>query len=200
MNWIVHRAVKVGLVFSAAIGFAALAISGLRDALLEVYLLGIGGVLLLALVRTTSETGSGTRESDFDRAVADMSRRHPSDSGELTMVNDVQQSVASSFHLHTRLRPILREIAAHRLSMRFGVDLHREPDARTRIDRSRGLGTRAPGTAASERSSCARPAGVSAQQGRRTAGRDLRDADRPRDCVSQRSNSRGDGPGRRREA
>jgi len=127
MNWIVHRAVKVGLVFSAAIGFAALAISGLRDALLEVYLLGIGGVLLLALVRTTTETGSGTRESDFDRAVADMSRRHPADSGELTLVNDVQQSVASSFHLHTRLRPILREIAAHRLSIRFGVDLRREP-------------------------------------------------------------------------
>jgi len=128
MNWIVHRAVKVGLVFSAAIGFAALAVSGLRDALLEVYLLGIGGVLLLALVRTTSATGSGKRESDFDRAVADMGRRHPPDSGELTMVNDVQQSVASTFHLHTRLRPILREIAAHRLSMRFGVDLQREPD------------------------------------------------------------------------
>jgi hypothetical protein len=128
MNWIVHRAVKVSLVFSAAIGFAALAVSGLRDALLEVYLLGIGAVLLLALVRTTNQTGSGTRESDFDRAVADMSRRHPPDSGELAMVNDVQQSVASSFHLHTRLRPILGEIAAHRLSMRFGVDLHREPD------------------------------------------------------------------------
>jgi hypothetical protein len=128
VNWIVHRAVKVGLVFSAAIGFAALAISGLRDALLEVYLLGIGGVLLLALVRTTTETGSGTRASDFDRAVADMSRRHPSDSVELTLVNDVQQSVASSFHLHTRLRPILREIAAHRLSIRFGVDLRREPE------------------------------------------------------------------------
>ena len=128
MNWIVHRAVKVGLVFSAAIGFAALAVSGLRDAFLEVYLLGIGAVLLLALVRTTSQTGSGTRESDFDRAVADMSRRHPPDSGELAMVNDVQQSVASSFHLHTRLRPTLGEIAAHRLSMRFGVDLHGEPD------------------------------------------------------------------------
>jgi hypothetical protein len=128
MNWIVHRAVKVGLVFSATIGFAALAISGLRDALLEVYLLGVGGVLLLALVRTTSETGSGTRESEFDRAVAHMSRRYPSDSGELTLVHDVQQSVASTFHLHMRLRPILREIAAHRLSMRFGVDLRREPE------------------------------------------------------------------------
>jgi hypothetical protein len=126
MSWIVRRALKLGLVFSAAIAFAAFAIAGLRDALLEVYLLGIGGVLLLALVRTTSESGPGTEASDFDRAVADMNRRYPSDSGELSLVHDVQQSVASAFHLHTRLRPMLREIAAHRLSMRFGVDLDRE--------------------------------------------------------------------------
>jgi hypothetical protein len=126
LSWIARRAINLGLVFSAAIAIAAFAVSGLRDALLEVYLLGIGGVLLLALVRTTSGSGSGTARSDFDRAFADMSRRYPSDSGELSLVHDVQQSVASSFHLHTRLRPLLREIAAHRLSMRFGVDLDRE--------------------------------------------------------------------------
>lgn len=128
MSWIVRRALKLGLVFSAAIAFAAFAIAGLRDALLEIYLLGIGGVLLLALVRTTSESGPGPGASDFDRAVADMSRRYPADSGELSLVNDVQQSVASSFHLHTRLRPILREIAAHRVLLRFGVDLDREQE------------------------------------------------------------------------
>ena len=126
MSWIARRAINLGLVFSAAIAIAAFAVSGLRDALLEVYLLGIGGVLLLALVRTTSGTASGIAASDFDRALADMSRRYPSDSGELSLVHDVQQSVAGTFHLHTRLRPILREIAAHRLSMRFGVDLDRE--------------------------------------------------------------------------
>jgi hypothetical protein len=126
MTWIVRRALKLGFVFSAAIGLAAFAVSGLRDALLEVYLLGIGGVFLLALVRTTSESGPGTSTSDFDRAVADMSRRYPSDSGELGLVHDIQQSVASTFHLHTRLRPLLRQIAAHRLSMRFGVDLDGE--------------------------------------------------------------------------
>jgi hypothetical protein len=128
MSWIVRRALKLGLVFSAAIAFAAFAVAGIRDALLEVYLLGIGGVLLLALVRTTSESGSATAASDFDRALGDMSRRYPPDSGELSLVHDVQQSVASAFHLHTRLRPILREIAAHRLSMRFGVDLDREDE------------------------------------------------------------------------
>jgi hypothetical protein len=125
MSWIVRRALKLGLVFSAAIAFAAFAVAGLRDALLEVYLLGMGGVLLLALVRTTSESGPA---SDFDRALGDMSRRYPPDSGELSLVHDVQQSVASAFHLHTRLRPILREVAAQRLSMQFGVDLDREDE------------------------------------------------------------------------
>jgi hypothetical protein len=128
MSWIVRRALKLGLIFSAAIGIAAFAFSGLRAALLEAYLLGIGGVSLLAFVRTTGEQGPATSASDFDRAVADMSRRYPSDSGELSLVHDVQQSVASTFHLHTRLRPILREIAAHRLSMRFGVDLDRDQE------------------------------------------------------------------------
>jgi hypothetical protein len=128
MSWIARRAFKVGLIFSAAIGFSALAVSGLRDILLDVYLLGIGGVLLLALVRTTREGGLSAGRSDFDRALADMSRRYPSDAGELTLVHDVQQSVASALHLHVRLRPILREIAAHRLWMRFGVELDREHD------------------------------------------------------------------------
>ena len=126
MSWIARRAINLGLVFSAAVAIAAFAVAGIRDALLEIYLLGIGGVLLLALVRATTGTAAGTATSEFDRAFADMSRRYPSDSGELSLVHDVQQSVASSFHLHTRLRPLLREIAAHRVSMRFGVDLDRE--------------------------------------------------------------------------
>ena len=127
MSWIFARAFKVGFVLSAAVGLTALAVSGARSILLDVYFLGMGGVLLLALVRTTREGGS-TGLSDFDRALEEMSRRHPSDSGELTLVNEVEQSTASALHLHVRLRPILREIAAHRLWMRFGVDLDREQE------------------------------------------------------------------------
>jgi hypothetical protein len=127
MSWIVRRAVKVGLVFTLAVGFTALAVSGARAVLLDVYLLGLGAVLLLALVRSTREGGPSADPSDFDRALAE-SRRHPSDSGELTLVRDVKQSTISAFHLHVRLRPILREIAAHRLWMRFGVDLDREQE------------------------------------------------------------------------
>jgi hypothetical protein len=127
LNWIAARAFKVGLALSAAVGITALAVSGARSILLDVYLLGMGGVLLLALVRTSRE-GEPTATSDFDRALEEMNRRNPSDSGELTLVNEVEQSTASALHLHVRLRPILREIAAHRLWMRFGVDLDREPE------------------------------------------------------------------------
>jgi len=125
---IAARALKVGLVFSIAVGVTALAVSGARSILLEVYLLGMGGVLLLALVRTTREEEPFADSSDFDRALAEMSRRHPPDSGELTLVRDVKQSRSSALHLHVRLRPILREIAAHRVWMRFGVDLDREQE------------------------------------------------------------------------
>jgi len=127
MSWIFARALKVGFALSAAVGLTALAVSGARSILLDVYFLGMGGVLLLALVRTTREGGS-TGLSDFDRTLEEMSRRRPSDSGELTLVNEVEQSSASALHLHVRLRPILREIAAHRLWMRFGVDLDREQE------------------------------------------------------------------------
>lgn len=128
MSSIARRAFKVGFVFSAGIGVTAFAVSGLRDVLLDVYLLGIGSVLLLALVRVTRECGLPATKSDFDRALADMRGGHPSDSAELTMVHDVELSVASAFHLHLRLRPILREIAAHRLWRRFGIDLDGEPE------------------------------------------------------------------------
>ena len=128
MTSIAARALKVGFVFSIAVGVTALAVSGARSILLEVYLLGMGGVLLLALVRTTREGEPFADSSDFERALAEMIRRHPSDSGELTLVRDIKQSRSSALHLHVRLRPILREIAAHRLWMRFGVDLDREQE------------------------------------------------------------------------
>jgi hypothetical protein len=128
MTAIAARALKVGFVFSIAVGATALAVSGARSILLEVYVLGMGGVLLLALVRTTREEEPLADSSDFDRTLAEMSRRHSSDSGELTLVRDIKQSRSSALHLHVRLRPILREIAAHRLWMRFGVDLDREQE------------------------------------------------------------------------
>src|SRR5437773_11247638 len=99
MTSIAARALKVGFMFSIAVGITALAVSGARSILLEGYLVGMGGVLLLALVRTTREGGPSTDSSDFDRARGG-SRRRPSDSGELTLVRAINQTTSSALPLH----------------------------------------------------------------------------------------------------
>lgn len=126
MRAIVVRAVKVALVVSVAIGIAAFFSTGLRTVLFDAYLLAMGGVLLLALVRTTQVNASSGGASGFDRALATMRRRSP-DSGALALARDLDLSTLTAFHLHVRLRPLLREIAAHRLRAHYGVDLDAEP-------------------------------------------------------------------------
>jgi hypothetical protein len=122
---VVFRAVKVGLLLTIAGGLALSFTSGLRTVLLDAYLVAIGGVLLLALVRTTRVQAPAGGPSSFDRALANM-RRHPTDSGDLTLVRDLDLSIISALHLHLRVRPLLREIAAHRLRAHYGVDLDGE--------------------------------------------------------------------------
>jgi hypothetical protein len=126
MNRITARAVKVGLAVTAAAGVAAVASSGGHAIVLDVYLLCIGGVLLLAFVRATRARTSAARESQLDTALAAM-LRPPAESGEPALVRDLELSTYSAFHLHARLRPVLREVAAHRLRARYGVELDAEP-------------------------------------------------------------------------
>jgi hypothetical protein len=126
MSAIVFRAVRLALLVSVAFGIAAAFSTGLRTVLLDVYLLAMGGVLLLALIRTTRVHAPPDATSNFDRALVTM-RRPPPDSGAPVLVRDLDLSTVTAFHLHIRLRPLLREIAAHRLRARYGVDLDLEP-------------------------------------------------------------------------
>jgi hypothetical protein len=123
---VVSRAVKVALALTAALGILAFTSTGMRDVLLDVYLLAMGGVLLLALVRTTRVKAPASGPSQLDRARERMETL-PADSAELTLVRELELSRMSAFHLHVRLRPVLREIAAHRLRRRYGVELADEP-------------------------------------------------------------------------
>lgn len=125
MNRIRARAVKWGLAVTAAAGIAALAGSGVNAIVLDVYLLCIGAVLLLALVRVTRASAVAPRTSAFAAALAAM-RRPPPESGELTLVRELELSTYNAFHFHARLRPLLRDIAAHRLRARYGVELDAE--------------------------------------------------------------------------
>jgi hypothetical protein len=122
---VVTRAVRVAIVLTLALGIAAFVSSGLQTIFLDVYLVAIGGIFLLALVRTTRVQAPAVRSSRFERAHAQM-RRRPSDTDELALARDVELSWLSAFHLHVRLRPVLQMVAAHRLSTRYGVDLEAE--------------------------------------------------------------------------
>ena len=125
MNRITARAVKWGLVVTAAAGIAALAGSGANAIVLDVYLLCIGAVVLLALVRVTRASAVTPRASPFDAALAAMGRP-ARESGELTLVRELELSTYNALHFHSRLRPLLRDIAAHRLRAHYGVELDAE--------------------------------------------------------------------------
>ncbi|HEU5278566.1 MAG TPA: hypothetical protein VFU26_06655 [Gaiellaceae bacterium] len=126
MRWIVTRAVKVGLAVSVAIGITAIASPGLGSVLVDAYLVALGGVLLLALLRATIVLAPWQEGSEFERTLAGMRRRRP-EVTELGFARDLESSTLNDFHLHRRLRPVLQEIAAHRLLTRYGVDLAAEP-------------------------------------------------------------------------
>ena len=42
-------------------------------------------------------------------------------------MREVELSTYNAFHFHARLRPLLRDVAAHRLRSRYGVELDAEP-------------------------------------------------------------------------
>lgn len=127
MKEIRRRALKLGLILSVTIGAAALLSSGLRSALVDAYLFSIGSVTLLALVRAARAKAPVDRSSAYEAAAAKL-RLAPADTGPLALTHELDQSIASEFHLHRRLCPLLREIASSRLRLRHGIDLAADPE------------------------------------------------------------------------
>ncbi len=128
MNWIVKRAVGMGALVTIGAGIALIFTSGVRATVIDVYLLVFGGILLLALVRTARALRRGTPGSAFDAAVGRMRAPHTDDGDALALERELELSRIDGFHFHVRMRPVLREIAAHRLRMHYGVELDREPE------------------------------------------------------------------------
>jgi hypothetical protein len=120
------RALKVGVPLTLAAGAALIATSGSHAILLDVYLLCIGAVVLLALVRTTRAAVPVASASPFDQALAAMRAPVP-ESPEPELVRELELATYNSFHFHARVRPLLQDIAAHRLRARYGVELARVP-------------------------------------------------------------------------
>ncbi len=125
MRLIVRRAVGVALFVSAVAGAVALFTHGRGADVLDGWLLAIGAVLLLALFRV-ARLRAPRAPSPLDLALERMRAPEPGPT-ELALERDLTLSRAIGFHFHVRLRPILREIASHRLRANYGVDLDREP-------------------------------------------------------------------------
>jgi len=128
MKWIVSRSAFTGTVVTIGAGIALIFFTpGVRATVIDVYLLVLGGILLLALVRTAHALRRGAPRSAFDAAIARMRAPPREDADALALERELTLSRIDGFHFYVRMRPVLREIAAHRLRMRYGVELDREP-------------------------------------------------------------------------
>jgi hypothetical protein len=128
MNWIVRRAVGTGLFVTICAGVALVFTAGNRALVVDIYLLAIGAILLLALIRFARSVWRATPPSAFDAAVARARAPRPREDDAFTLDREIELSRMDGFHFHVRLRPVLRDIAAHRLRVRHGVELDREPE------------------------------------------------------------------------
>lgn len=126
MKLVALRAAILCAASTVGAGIGLLVRPDARALVLDVYALTLGGIVLLALVRLTRLLAPVGGASAFERALEAM-RPAPDRPAELALERDVELSRVSAFHLHVRLRPVLREIAAHRLSARYGIELDREP-------------------------------------------------------------------------
>ena len=125
MRRVVRRALVVAAFVTAVAGAVRLFTHGVGALVAEAWLLALAGVLLLALFRTARLLAQSS-PSPLDQALARMRPSEPR-TPELSLARDVSLSSANGFHFHTRLRPVLRTIAAHRLRTRYGVELDSEP-------------------------------------------------------------------------
>jgi hypothetical protein len=113
---------------TAAVAGVALASPEHRARVVAAWLVG-AGVLAVALALRRLLRAHPLRRSPFEAALAAPEvvpqRLRSLEQAE----HDCIQGIANPVDLHRRLRPRLREVAAHRLSSRHGIDLDRRPDA-----------------------------------------------------------------------
>jgi hypothetical protein len=127
MRSIVRRAVVLGALVSAGTAAALLSTSGAQARILDVYVLVLAAIALLALFRAIRLTGPPS-PSAFDHALARLRRTADAGVAEVPEERDVVLSRLSAFHYYIRVRPVLQEIADHRLRSRFAIELDREPE------------------------------------------------------------------------
>jgi hypothetical protein len=113
-----------------ALGTVAFLAPGRRHVALDAFVLYLGALGLVAGGRATRASTPDVHEPTLDDDLDDPLDPLPERPAELARLErEVYLSCGTSFYLHHRLRPMLREVAGHRLLVRHGVDLDLRPDA-----------------------------------------------------------------------
>ena len=107
-------------------GFVALILPVSNGLVLDLYLLFVGAVALLALVRTTRVAHPGSERSSFENALRPIKPRSRRPPELVRLEHRLALAASTAFDVHYRLRPVVREIAAERLWSKHAIDLDTE--------------------------------------------------------------------------
>jgi hypothetical protein len=117
-----------------ALAVSSLLLPGRREVSVDAYVLFLGALGLAGAARATRAANPDIHTPTLDETLDDPLDPLPQRPTELARLErEVYLSLGSSFYLHHRLRPLLREAAAHRLLLRHGVDADARPDAAAMI-------------------------------------------------------------------
>ena len=128
------RLLPLAVVASVALAVVLFLLPGRRHLAVDVYVLVLGALGLAAAVRATRAASPDVHEPALAAELEDPLDVPPERPRELERLErEVYLSLGSSFYLHHRLRPVLREIASHRLLRNHGVDIDARPDAARKL-------------------------------------------------------------------
>ena len=108
-------------------GFVAVILPVRPGLVLDLYLLFLGAVTLLALVRTTRVAHPGSAQSPFENALRPRKPRSRRPPELVRLEHRLALAATTAFDVHYRLRPVVREIVTERLWSKHAVDLDSEP-------------------------------------------------------------------------
>jgi hypothetical protein len=111
---------------AVAAGVAAF-FTGRHALVLDLYLLFLGGVTLLALVRMTRVAQPGSAGSPFETALRESRSRAQRPPDLVRLEQHLTLAATTAFDVHYRLRPVIREIARQRLWAKHAIDLENDP-------------------------------------------------------------------------
>jgi hypothetical protein len=120
---ILVNAAAAAALFTAGLVGGIVVRPGAWQLALDAWLLALGAVALAAAVAATRSALPGLGESPFDRRRR-RRRPEPERLPELARVErEVALGTTTAFDTHYRLRPLLRDVAEHRLATRRGLAL-----------------------------------------------------------------------------